>query len=337
MTPTVSVIIPVYNGERFLEKAIASVIGQSVFDRIELILVDDGSTDGSAKICDEYSLRYPSITALHCKNAGVSAARNTGIEQAKGEYIAFLDSDDTYEPEFIEKLLEHSDCDLVCCDYFIKNIDEKNLAENFASGKLDRKDFDRKFYEKIIHKEFYSCWNKLYKKNIISKNNVLFPVGIKYAEDMMFVFEYLKHCKDFYFVDEALYFYNVNPYNTTVVVKQGYEVNRDIFVWQTEYFQNIGIGEEMTEPLQGNFVYNSVCAINSAITYNNFFAAAKEIKEILSDNFFYKSYMCENYVEFKCKYDEVFFTLLKKKRWLAVVAWRKIFDLRSKLTNGNSN
>lgn len=337
MTPKVSVIIPVYNGERFLEKAITSVIQQTVFEKLELILVNDGSTDGSKKICDEYAKKFANIFALHCQNSGVSAARNSGMELAKGEYITFLDSDDTYEPQFIEKLLEHGACDLVCCDYYCKDKNEKILSIFFGNDKLIRSEFDTDFYKKIIQKEFYSCWNKLYKKSIVFENKIRFPKGIKYGEDMMFVFEYLKHCKDFYFIDEALYFYNVNPYNATVVVKQGYEVNRYIFKWQTEYFKNIGLKEKMSVALQSNFVYNSVCAINSAITYNKFFIAAKTVKKIISDSTFYENYLRENYTEFKCKYDEIFFTLLKKKRWLLVVVWRKIFDLRSKLTNGNSD
>lgn len=337
MTPRFSVIIPVYNGERFLEKAIESVIQQTVFEKLELILVDDGSTDGTKKICDEYEKKFANIFALHCKNAGVSAARNAGIAHARGEYLTFLDSDDIYEPTFIEKLLEHGDCDLVCCDYYCKNKNEKNLAEIFDCGKLKSIEFDTIFYKKIICKEFYTCWNKLYKKSIILENKISFPEGVKYGEDMMFVFKYLEHCKNFYFIDEALYFYNVNPYNATVVVKQGYEVSRNIFEWQTEYFKRIGLKEKMFTALQSNFVYNSVCAINSAITYNKFFTAAKTVKKIISDSTFYESYMFENYTEFKCRYDEIFFKLLKKKRWLAVVVWRKIFDLRSKHINGSSD
>lgn len=337
MTPKVSVIIPVYNGERFLSMAIESVTRQTTFSELELILIDDGSTDDSGKICDAYSNKFSNIVTLHCKNAGVSAARNAGIAHARGEYLTFLDSDDTYEPMFIEKLLEHGDCDLVCCDYYCKDKNEKILAGFFDRGELKSMDFDADFYKKIIRKEFYTCWNKLYKKSIIFDNKIIFPEDIKYGEDMMFVFKYLEYCKVFYFLDEALYFYNVNPYNATVVVKQSYEVGRNIFEWQTEYFKRIDLKKKMFTALQSNFVYNSVCAINSAITYNNFFTAAKTVKKIISDSTFYESYMRENYTEFKCKYDKVFFKLLKKKQWLAVVVWRKIFDLRSKLINGSSD
>ncbi len=94
MSCKVSVIIPVYNCIKYLEKAIKSVISQTEFNSIELILVDDGSSDGSERICDEYSAKYPNLIAIHQINSGVSVARNMGISSAKGEYIAFLDSDD---------------------------------------------------------------------------------------------------------------------------------------------------------------------------------------------------------------------------------------------------
>ena len=97
MSCKVSVIVPVYNCKKYLETAIRSVIEQTLFNETELILVDDGSTDGSGGICDNYASEYPNIFAVHQSNSGVSVARNKGMEAAKGEYIAFLDSDDSYD------------------------------------------------------------------------------------------------------------------------------------------------------------------------------------------------------------------------------------------------
>lgn len=337
MTPKISVIIPVYNGERFLPKAIESVARQTVFNELELILVDDGSTDDSGKICDLYSNKFSNIITLHCKNAGVSAARNAGIAHARGEHLAFLDSDDAYDESFLEKLLKHGACDLVCCDYYTEEACSHSLSDVFSSGRYMHSEFNLDFYKKIICKEFYSCWNKLYKRSLVLKNNITFPVGVKYAEDMMFVFEYLSHCKDFYFLDEALYFYNINPNNTTFVVESSYEVYKNIFEWQCEYFKSYDFFEEMYGCLRGNFVYNSICSINSESSYSDFFTAKKYTEKVLSDELFYKNYIAENYSEFKCTYDKVLHRLLRKKLCTCIVIWRKIFDLRSKLAHGSSD
>lgn len=173
MNCKVSVIIPVYNCIKYLENAVKSVISQTEFEIIELILVDDGSTDGSEKLCDRYAERYDNISVIHQKNSGVSVARNNGIKAAKGEYIAFLDSDDEYKPSFILEMLKSADSDLVCCDYFISSVDERNVGLYFKAGKYSKDEFDLDFFKCTVHSCFYSCWNKLYKKDIIKKKSRL--------------------------------------------------------------------------------------------------------------------------------------------------------------------
>ena len=330
MSCKVSVIVPVYNCKKYLETAIKSVIDQTVFNNTELILIDDGSTDGSGEICDNYAAEYPNIFAVHQSNSGVSVARNTGMEAAKGEYIAFLDSDDSYEKEYIQTMLENSEYDLVCCDYYIKSRDEKNVGKYFENKIYFRNDFTIDFYRKTIRQEFYSCWNKLYKMSIIAENNIRFTPGVRYAEDMVFVFEYLRYCKTFRFIEKPLYYYNVNPENTTSVVKNGFDVQHFIYEYQTKYFLSVEYNKEILNCVEENYVYKTTCTINSEITYNNIVKAYKYVKKVLLSNF-YELYLKADYTEFKCTYDRVFFTLLKKKRAISVVLWRKLFDLRSKL------
>lgn len=330
MSCKVSVIVPVYNCKKYLETAIRSVIDQTVFSDAELILVDDGSTDGSEDICDKFASEYPNIFTVHQKNSGVSVARNTGMEAAKGEYISFLDSDDSYDESFIQTMLEYSDNDLVCCDYFIKSRDEKNVGKYFDDRVWYKKDFTFDFYRRTLRQEFYSCWNKLYKTSIIKENRIKFAPGIKYAEDMTFVMEYLKFCESFRFVSATLYHYNVNPGNTTSVVKNGFDVQLYIYNYQTTYFKALSVDSKIFDNINDNFVYKTTCTINSTITYSSFKEAYKYVKRILLSNF-YELYLKADYTEFKCTYDRGFFTLLKKKRALSVVLWRKLFDLRSKL------
>ena len=328
----VSVIIPVYNCIKFLDKAVKSVIAQTESEILELILVDDGSSDGSAELCDDFSNQYANILVLHQKNSGVSVARNNGIESAKGEYIAFLDSDDEYAPNFIHEMLAESEYDLVCCDYFNKSRDEKHLGAIFEDKAYFRKNFDLNFCKKIIREEFYSCWNKLYKKEIIIQNKVRFVPGLKYGEDMEFVFEYLRYCDTFRFIDKPLYYYNINPYNTTSVVKNGFEVQHSIYEFQKNYFSSTDFSDEISEEVLNKYIFKTTCTINSEITYGTFGNSYKYVKTVLASDF-YELYMKANYSEFKCLYDRVFFTLLKKRMALGVVIWRKLFDLRSRLSH----
>ena len=330
MSCKVSVIIPVYNCIKYLDKAVNSVISQTEFDGLEVILVDDGSTDGSERLCDTYAEKYESISVIHQENSGVSVARNNGMIAAKGEYIAFLDSDDEYKPGFISEMLNGADADLVCCNYYIHSDNEVNIGKYFPKQKYGKKDFDFDFYKKIINFEFYSCWNKLYKKKIIENNNISFPVGVKYAEDMIFVFEYLKHCESFEFIDRTLYHYNINPDNATCVVKNGFGVQLFINKYQMQYFSNFAFKEKIVHEITERFVYRTVNSINSEITYGSIRSAYKYVKRVLASKF-YEQYLNLNYSEFKCLYDKVFFKLLKKRMALAVVLWRKLFDLRSKL------
>ncbi len=153
---------------------------------------------------------------------------------------------------------------------------------------------------------------------------------MKYAEDMVFVFEYLKYCESFEFINEALYRYNVNPDNATYVVKNGFDVQRFIYEYQTRYFESAFFKDDILNEITENFVYFTTSSVNSEITYGSIPAGYKYVKRVLASDF-YDLYLKADYSEFKCFYDKVFFTLLKKRMTLAVVLWRKLFDLRSKL------
>ena len=127
----VSVIVPVFNIGQYLEKCIKSLINQSIFDNMEIILVNDGSTDKSADICNAYSREYENITLYEQDNSGVSAARNAGIKLAKGKYIGFVDGDDYVEADFFESMLgeiKQDDNQLVVFDYFIDLPNGKQYA-----------------------------------------------------------------------------------------------------------------------------------------------------------------------------------------------------------------
>ena len=204
--PKVSVIIPVYNVEAYLKQCLDSVINQTLKD-IEIILVDDESPDNCPKICDDYAKKDKRIKVIHQKNKGLSGARNTGMEFATGEYIAFIDSDDWIEKTMLRTLFstaEKHNSDVAVCNV--------NLC--YPSGKVENKKYWR--YEKIsqlytedIYSEFLisPCWscNKIYKKNILDKLNLKFIENILY-EDVPFFTELFLNIQKISFVPE--YFYN---------------------------------------------------------------------------------------------------------------------------------
>ena len=137
MNYAVSVIIPVYNCERYLNRAVDSVINQDIFSECELILVDDGSTDNSSCICDSYSERYNNITVIHQTNSGVSAARNKGISVSKGEWICFLDSDDYLLPDALSLIYKYPDADLICSSYKSNEPVSSDYSNNDIYGTFD--------------------------------------------------------------------------------------------------------------------------------------------------------------------------------------------------------
>ena len=193
--PKVSVIIPVFNAEKYLKECLDSALNQTI-DDIEIICIDDGSIDKSGKICDEYTEKDNRVKVIHQKNSGAAIARNKGIEIASGEYLAFLDSDDFYEPNMLEKLYTkaiESDAEVVSCDCFnFDNLTKKNIN---IDGCIKKRYLSEKaiFNAKEIHKYIFNytagyAWNKLFKTSLIKDNNIKFHNDLKIFEDAPFTF-----------------------------------------------------------------------------------------------------------------------------------------------------
>jgi glycosyltransferase involved in cell wall biosynthesis len=204
--PLLSIIVPVYNSEKYLSKCLDSIIAQS-FKDFECIVVDDGSSDGSPAICDEYAAKDPRIKVMHKKNEGVSSARNDGIQAACGDYIAFVDSDDYLMHEMYSLLVEkikHEKTDTVCCGYTHKKKDYLPPLD-FKPGSIARAVF---YLERA--ELFGLIWNKLYFLKIINDNHIRFPDGYYFGEDMFFNLQYFFAIDTVSCVDKALYVYCEN-------------------------------------------------------------------------------------------------------------------------------
>ena len=203
-----SIIIPVYNVEKYLKKCLTSIVQQN-FNDYELILVDDGSTDMSGKICDEFEEKYNNIIVMHISNSGVSNARNKGLEIARGEYIWFVDSDDYVEPEALKILSEQLEMN--------PKIELLFFETNVWKAEKDQKEkivFDKIRANEIIStdiKEFLnvntSLWNKVYRRDILLEKHVKFELNISIAEDLLFNYMYLLECKYVFYLNKILYNY----------------------------------------------------------------------------------------------------------------------------------
>lgn len=206
--PKISVIVPVYKVEKCVSKCIESVLAQEYAD-LELILVDDGSPDRSGEICDKYAQKDKRIRVFHKKNEGVSSARNTGILEAVGEWLYFIDSDDFIEFDTLSKSIEKINVDFP--DLIVHGL-VNDYIYNGESCSLSYKKIEDNDYKEII--EFTDRYGllkgpvcKLFRHSIVKENKLFFDESICYGEDTKFSFEYLQKCKSIAFVPEHFYHY----------------------------------------------------------------------------------------------------------------------------------
>lgn len=193
----ISIIVPVYNSEKWIEKCIKSILSQS-FENFELIIVDDGSKDSSLHVIQQYALKDNRIRCFHKENTGVSDTRNFGIKQATGEWITFVDSDDSLKSQCLEKLLPQNNDILltVCGAEIVKKDDVQNCFFRPGYEIADGLYPISAVYNRLINQVFNGPYRKLFKRSVIENNNVLFPKGKSYGEDTDFVYTYLKYVND---------------------------------------------------------------------------------------------------------------------------------------------
>ena len=239
----ISVIIPIYNTKTALPRCIESVINQTYKD-IEIILVDDGSTDGSSEICDSYAEKFENIRVIHKENGGLSSARNEGIEVAKGRFLAFVDSDDYVHKDFLKALysnLIEYDAHISECEYLC--VDDKSTA--LDNSTRDVKIFDGteaiKGFLNNNSVESVAC-NKLYKKEIF--DDIRYPYG-RIHEDEFVIHHVLFKCKRLVHTTEYLYYY---CRHSNSIIGRKYDEKRfdyfDALLDRIDFLENVGMHEE---------------------------------------------------------------------------------------------
>ncbi len=279
----VSVIVPVYNCEKYLDSCMKSLINQSYKD-LEIILVDDGSTDNSPKICDFWASEDARISVLHKKNEGVSIARNTGLSMAKGEYITFVDSDDRLlENAMSQAISRMSDTvDLVTLGHRQIGINENILLEEkYDALCISTEDFKKEIWQ--YRGRISYIWMKIYKSEIIKEHEIKYREDIKYCEDTLFVMDYLAKCKNICFSASVGYLYLRHPDQTiTRYIENHFEqalfAHRQIQKFCGSSHENIG--QKEAEVLFSLF-FNAM--LNLFFGKLKFKFRIKKIKEYLSE------------------------------------------------------
>ena len=201
----ISVIMPVYNSEKYVSESIESVCNQS-YENWELLIVNDGSTDHTSKIIDDYAKKDSRIKVFHKKNEGVSIARNFALDQIYGEYVTFIDSDDVYHVERLERMLrvfeQHLNCDIVFSRY--KEFKGRvNKSEANGSGRIEIS--EQNILEKVISdSKNHFVWNTMIKSKIAKKEKF---AQIRFAEDFCYIRDCACNCNKMAILDKTLYFY----------------------------------------------------------------------------------------------------------------------------------
>lgn len=213
MNELISIVVPVYNVEKYLKKSIESIINQT-YRNLEIIIIDDGSSDNSYSICKEYAKRDNRIILIHTENNGVSFARNLGLAKTNGKYIIFIDSDDYIERNMIEILYNNAkqyNADISICNY--NKIVNNNVQKDISSTEKIKKEMDvKEFYKNIFGYVYYRgfLWNKLLRREILIHNNefIKFNTKIHMMEDLVYICEIAKNAKRCYYdYDKFLYNY----------------------------------------------------------------------------------------------------------------------------------
>ena len=226
MSKLVTIIVPVYNAEKYLDKCITSLVNQT-YKNLEIILVDDESPDNCPKLCDEWTKKDQRIKVIHKKNGGVSSARNMGLEIAKGEYILFIDSDDYIEINCLEecmKIIEKYNLDIIKFGY------QKELNHYFRKNKFTvpvNRCIEESEYNKLIYKyilttpDFYNIWNAIIRKQICQENK--FDTSLTMGEDYLYFVRCVSKSQKIYFLDSCFYHYIIN--NDSITHKFNIEKN----------------------------------------------------------------------------------------------------------------
>ena len=245
MNPKVSIIIPVYNAMKQLDRCIESVLKQDFTD-FELLLIDDGSSDSSGEICDKYATQDSRIRVVHKENTGVSDSRNMGISLATGEFLQFLDSDDWITPEatgLLVRSAQKNDCELVIAEFY--RVVGERLARKGGIQEdviMDREEFALHMMDNPADFYYGVLWNKLYRRDIIVKNGLQMDKDISWCEDFIFNMQYIRYVKKVYALQVPIYYYvrtKGSLVSQGMSISKTIQMKRTVFKCYKEFYKDV--------------------------------------------------------------------------------------------------
>lgn len=293
MDDMVSIIIPVYNLENYIEACLLSVIRQT-YTNIEIVIIDDGSTDRSLEICEQFAKNDPRIRVFTQNNCGVSAARNYGIQKSTGTLIAFVDGDDTIEDNYIEMLehyTSHENCDIVFCGMKMVNTKDCKVTTYCCTRPQAGfiKDKFSKFYTESLYLTIGTPVCKLFRRSVLIKNNIKFDENMKHHEDSLFVFTYFKYCRTCMAVNKTFYNYIRHDRGSATEKFDIERIKEDViylqFLQKWLKDENISFQEEiMASEIVNNIRSYTFPVLKSNVGVAHKFKILKNAYKFVSDN-----------------------------------------------------
>ena len=269
--PLVSIIVPVYNAEKTIDRCVSSILNQSYKD-FELLLMNDGSTDRSGSLCDAYEERDSRVHVLHKENTGVSDTRNQGIAMARGEYLQFADSDDWLAPDavagFVRAATEHQ-CDMVIADFYRvigERVAQKGDIEK--DGVMDRTEYAVNMMQRPADFYYGVLWNKFYKRSIIEKHQIRMDSSVSWCEDFMFNMEYVRHARTIYAMKVPVYYYvktKGSLVSQGISVKKTIQMKRTVFTHYNNFYKDV-FDDEDYEKKKGQVYRFLIVALRNDLT-----------------------------------------------------------------------
>lgn len=297
----VSIIIPIYNVEKYLENCVNSVINQS-YSNLEIILVDDGSPDNCPKMCDDFSIIDKRIKVIHKKNAGLGLARNSGLEIATGEYVIFVDSDDWIDLDTVEKMLsiaQKDNCDFIVAGFNRQYDENKIISSNKCTDVIEiikKSDIQEKILYPILGSlsknsndvEREMCvWTNMYKLSIIRDSNIIFANEREFlSEDLLFNINYIMKINSAALVPYCFYHYRLNHVSlTNAYRKNRFSLLCNLYKHEKDLLSKYNIWSDAQERVYRTFIMKARNAIRILVNSKNLSFSKKytHLKKILNN------------------------------------------------------